>query len=125
MNILHRPAPDLSWLSELERFFNTDRTIATHTQSTDAIHESSEAWFLRLDVPGFKKENVKLSVENQTLSLSAETTPENPFTRKFNREWKIGSRIDTASIKATLENGILEITLPKIEAPEPRQISIQ
>ncbi|WAC17930.1 Hsp20/alpha crystallin family protein [Luteolibacter sp. SL250] len=124
MNFLHRPTSDLSWFSELDRFFNPGRALASHTTFPEAIHESPEAWILRLDLPGFTKENVNLKVDNQTLSLAAETAPENPFSRKVDRQWKLGTRIDTANIKATLDQGVLEITLPKTEAPEPRQINI-
>ncbi|RYD37912.1 MAG: Hsp20/alpha crystallin family protein [Verrucomicrobiaceae bacterium] len=124
MNFLHRQQPDLSWFSELDRFFNPGRALASHATSPEAIHESPEAWILRLDLPGFSRENVSLKVDNQTLSLAAETTPENPFSRKVDRQWKLGTRIDATNIKATLDQGVLEITLPKTEAPEARQIAI-
>jgi len=124
MNFLHRQQPDLSWFSELDRFFNPGRALASHATSPEAIHESPDAWILRLDLPGFTKENVNLKVENQTLILAAETPSEAPFARKVDRQWKLGSRIDTANIRAVVENGVLEITLPKAETPEPRQISI-
>ena len=125
MNFLHRPQPDLSWFSsELDRFFNPGRALASHAASPEAIHETPDAWVLRLDLPGFTKENLSLKVDDQTLRLTAETATENPFSRKVDRQWKLGSRIDTTAIKATLENGVLEITLPKTEAPEARDITI-
>ena len=124
MNFLHRQQPDLTWFSELDRFFNPGRALASHATFPEAIHESPEAWILRLDLPGFTKENVNLKVDNQALSLTAEAAPENPFSRKVDRQWKLGTRIDTANIRATLDQGVLEITLPKTEVPEPRHISI-
>lgn len=125
MNFLHRQQPDLSWFSsELDRFFNPGRALASHTSSPEAIHETPDAWVLRLDLPGFTKENLSLKVDDQTLRLTAETATENPFSRKVDRQWKLGTRIDTAAIRATLENGVLEITLPKTEAPAPLDITI-
>ena len=124
MNFIQRQQPDLSWFSELDRFFNPGRALASHASSPEAIHEAPDAWVLRLDLPGFTKENVGLKVDDQVLRLTAETPAENPFSRKVERQWKLGSRIDTTNIKATLENGVLEITLPKTEAPEAREIAI-
>lgn len=124
MNFIQRQQPDLSWFSELDRFFNPGRALASHAASPEAIHETPDAWVLRLDLPGFAKENVSLKVEDQTLRLTAETSAENPFSRKVDRQWKLGSRIDGTAIKATLDHGVLEITLPKAEAPEAREITI-
>ncbi len=124
MNFIQRQQPDLSWFSELDRFFNPGRALASHAASPEAIHETPDAWVLRLDLPGFAKENVSLKVEDQTLRLTAETAAENPFSRKVDRQWKLGSRIDGTAIKATLDHGVLEITLPKAEAPEAREITI-
>lgn len=124
MNLLNRPQADLSWFSELDRFFDPGRALAGHSSSPEAIYESPEAWVLRIDLPGFAKENVDLKVNHQTLALSAETPAETPFSRKLERQWKLGSRIDTANITAALENGVLEIRLPKMEAPEAREITI-
>jgi len=124
MNFIQRQQPDLSWFSELDRFFNPGRSLASHASSPEAIHETPEAWVLRLDLPGFAKENVSLKVENEVLRLTAETPSENPFARKVDRQWKLGTRINVTDIKATLENGVLEITLPKQEAPAARDITI-
>jgi HSP20 family protein len=124
MNFIQRQQPDLSWFSELDRFFNPGRALASHAPSPEAIHESPEAWVLRLDLPGFAKDEISLHVENDVLRLAAETTGENPFARKVDRQWKLGSRIDVANIAAALSNGVLEITLPKQEPPTAREISI-
>ncbi|HVJ45637.1 MAG TPA: Hsp20/alpha crystallin family protein [Luteolibacter sp.] len=124
MNFIQRYPSDLSWFSELDRFFNPGRSLANHTTSPEAIHETPAAWVLRLDLPGFAKDDVKLKVENEVLHLNAETSAENAFARKVDRQWKLGNRIDLQGIKATLENGVLEITLPKSEAPAARDITI-
>lgn len=125
MNLIQRNQPDLSWFSELDRFFNPGRALADHASHPEAIHETPDSWVIRLDVPGFAKADVKLKVEDQHLDLTAETPADRPFSRKIDRRWKLGSRIDTSNIKAKVENGVLEITLPKTEAPAALDIEVQ
>lgn len=124
MNFIQRHQPDLSWFSELDRFFNPGRLLASHAPSSEAIHETPESWVIRYDLPGFAKENVSLKVEQEILRLTAETPTDNPFGQKVERQWKLGSRIDVANVSATLENGVLEITLPKLEIQPTREITI-
>jgi HSP20 family protein len=124
MNFTQRYQPDFSWFSELDRFFNPGRTLASHATAREAIHEAPDAWILRLDLPGFSKEDIALAVNDQSLQLTGETPADRPFAGKVDRQWKLGSRIDKNAIKATLENGVLEITLPKTEAPSPLKIEI-
>lgn len=124
MNLTQRTQPDLTWLSELDRFFNPGRSLAAHAPAPEAIYETPDAWVLRLDLPGFAKEDVTLQVTGQTLQLTGRTQAERPFSSKVDRQWKLGTRIDQNNVQARLENGVLEITLPKIEAPEPRTIEV-
>lgn len=125
MNFLQRHQPDLSFFGELDRFFNPGRSLASHTASPESIYETPTSWVLRLDLPGFTRESVKLTAVSGTLQLTAEASADRPFTRKIERRWKLGDRIDTANVRAKFENGVLEITLPKTEAPEAVRIEIQ
>ncbi|MGL5019486.1 MAG: Hsp20/alpha crystallin family protein [Luteolibacter sp.] len=107
-----------------------DRSLAeTHrfTSPREAFHESDTSWVLRLDLPGFTKPDIQLTVVDRTLTLNAETKPEQPFGGKFNRSWKLGEDVDSAAITARLENGVLELILPKRTpvAPQPTTIEIQ
>lgn len=128
MNFIHRYQPTISWTHEINRLM--DRSLAeTHrfTSPREAFHESDASWILRLDLPGFTKPDVRLTVADRTLTLNAETKPEQPFGGKFNRSWKLGEDIDSAGITARLENGVLELILPKRTpvAPQPTTIEIQ
>lgn len=125
MNFIQRHQPDLSWFSELDRFFNPGRALAEQPATRESIYETPEAWVLELDLPGFAKDNITLKANGQTLHLTGETPADRPFAAKVDRHWKIGSRIDQTNIKAKLENGVLQITLPKTEAPAPLDIEIQ
>jgi len=128
MNLIQRYQPALSWVNEIDRFF--DRSLfnpAPAAGPRESFQESDNAWTLRLDLPGFNKADIALTVTDRTLQLTAETPPERPFGGKFERQWKLGADIDTTAISARLENGVLELTLAK-RVPvvvQPTAIEIQ
>lgn len=128
MNIIKRYPPALSWGRQFDRLFDQnflgDDLVASHRES---FHESDTAWILRLDLPGYSKADVSLTVTDRNLHLAAETPAENPFGGRFEREWKIGSDIDATGISARLENGVLELTFPKKPevVAQPTTIEIQ
>ena len=127
MNFIQRYQPALSWVNEFDRFLDRSlRGTALSSASREAVHESETAWILRLDLPGFGKEDLSLKVTDRTLHLLAETPAERPFGGKIERQWKLGEEVDGAAITAALENGVLELTLPKKPKVEPevRQIEI-
>jgi len=126
MNFLHRHQPSFSWASEFDRLFDRGRLAPAFQQaSRETLHESDNAWILRLDLPGYTKENVKLSVTDRTLQLVAETPADQPFGGKFERQWRLGNDLDAAGITASLENGVLELTIPKRPKEEPKQVNIE
>ena len=128
MNLIQRYQPTRNWVHEINRLM--DRTLADSNLTyspRESFHESDHAWILRLDLPGFGKSDVTLSVTNRVLELKAETKPDQPFGGKIQRQWNLGDDIDATAISAKLENGVLELTLPKL-APvvaEPTTIEIQ
>ncbi|MES2920701.1 MAG: Hsp20/alpha crystallin family protein [Verrucomicrobiota bacterium] len=126
MNFIQRYQPALSWVNEIDRLF--DRNVFNPTIATgprEAFQESDNAWILRLDLPGFSKEDITLTVTDRTLQLTGETPPERPFGGKFERQWKLGADIDPAAISARLENGVLELTLGKQSPVIPQATTIE
>jgi HSP20 family protein len=128
MNLIQRYQPALSWVNEIDRFF--DRSLFNPPVAAgprESFHESDNAWTLRLDLPGFSKADIALTVTGRVLQLAAETPAERPFGGKFERQWKLGDDIDATAISARLENGVLELTLAK-RVPvvaQPTTIEIQ
>jgi len=126
MNLIQRYQPNLSWVNELDRFF--DRSLfnpAPVAGPRESFQESDNAWILRLDLPGFSKEDIALTVTDSTLRLTAETPPQRPFGGKFERQWKLGNDIDPTAIAARLENGVLELTLAKRPEVVPQTTTIE
>lgn len=114
MNFIQRYQPTLSWVSELDRLFDQSfRNPAFTLGPREAFHESDNAWILRLDLPGFRKEDIKLTMNDHTLQVAAESPANRPFSGKFEGQWRLGDEVDAAAIAAHLENGVLELTLPK------------
>jgi HSP20 family protein len=99
------------------------------------VYEDHQKLVLKLEVPGIKQEDLDIRVENQTLTvrgerkLEAEEKEEN-FHRierrygTFVRSFTLPLSIDTDSVSAKYENGVLSIGLAKKEAAKPRQVKI-
>src|SRR5690606_16449482 len=125
MNFIQRYQPSLSWIDEIDRFFDRNHGLAERpTAPRESVHESDDAWILRLDLPGFSKADVALTVTGRVLQLKAETPEDKPFGGTVERQWKLGDDVDAGAIAATLENGVLELKLPKQTKPEARAITI-
>jgi HSP20 family protein len=87
--------------------------------------DSDDSWILRLDLPGFAKPDVTLTVTDRELQLKAETPEGRPFGGKTEYQWKLGDDVDESSIKPRLENGVLELTIPKRVKPEIKPLNIE
>ncbi|MEI7787086.1 MAG: Hsp20/alpha crystallin family protein [Chlorobiaceae bacterium] len=94
------------------------------------IGEDETGIFIEADMPGIKKEDIKVSVEDDVLSISAERTQNEEEKKKgyhrierswgcLNRSFTVGENVDVDNIEATYDNGVLKIKVPKIE-PQPK-----
>lgn len=99
------------------------------------IHESEEGFSVTADLPGVNKEDVKIDLKNNTLTISGEKkfeekTPKENYIRiersygKFVRSFSMPNNIDSGKIKATFKDGTLELIIPKKEEAKPKQITI-
>jgi HSP20 family protein len=101
------------------------------------IIEREGGYELRMLAPGFTKEDLKLSMENEVLTISAEKKVEDlkeneRYTRRefshsaFTRSFRLPETVNAEGIKAEYQNGVLQVHIPKAEAvkPKTREISI-
>ena len=99
------------------------------------IREENDAFYVDAEVPGLSAEDVKIDVEKNVLTLSGERKVEKEeregtYRRVerhyggFSRSFSLPETVDTDSISADLKDGVLELKLPKKEAPTPKQISV-
>ena len=103
---------------------NAARMMKTDVKETDAGYE------LDVDLPGFKKDEIKLELQNGYLTISTEKSLENKEEKKgrvirqeryagtMSRSFYVGGNVTEEDIKAKYENGVLSLTIPKKEAPK-------
>jgi len=102
------------------------------------IGEDRDKFTINMELPGVSKEDVKLSVENNVLSVTGEkkqaTKTEDTnlivneiFYGQFNRNFNISKDIKVDAIDASFNDGVLNITLPKVEEAKPvvKEINIK
>lgn len=113
---------------------------ATHVMKTD-VHEHDDGYEVDIDLPGFKKEEIKLSLENGYLFVGAEKTLDQDQKNKkgklirqeryagsMQRSFYVGDTLTEEDIKAKFEDGVLKLFVPKKEArkiPEKKTIAIE
>jgi len=98
------------------------------------IYEMEEALAVVLEMPGVEKKDIDVALENDVLSVDGRIDftkyrDMEPVYAEYNvghyaRSFSLSDRIDRDKISASLEDGILTLTLPKSKAAEPRRISI-
>ena len=100
------------------------------------ILEGEQDYRILMDLPGVRNEDLELSLENDTLTVKAERSCEVPEVDQngraevadkitFQRSFDLGSSVNVDEVGARLEQGILTVTLPKIEKNLPRRIEVQ
>ena len=122
---------------DMERsFFRDVPSVASFR--TD-VTDTGDAYKLEAELPGFKKEDIKIDVENDCLTISAERKVDedkkdekNNFVKReryygsYSRSFNV-SEIDVEGIKAAYENGVLTLTMPKKAPakPESKHLEIE
>ncbi|MBC76612.1 MAG: heat-shock protein Hsp20 [Halobacteriovoraceae bacterium] len=87
--------------------------------------ETEGAWKIAIEVPGVKKEGLDIEAVSNSLKISGQKlTPFEEESRDFERVFNLPEGVDYESITASLENGLLSITLPKVKEKRPRKIEI-
>lgn len=99
------------------------------------IFETEKELTLIADMPGVKPENLDIDLRENTLTLYGNVDrPEGEgevdvyreyYTGKYYRQFSLSEVIDQEKIDAKLNNGVLRLTLPKIEKATPRKIEVK
>ena len=115
--------------SSLERFFGLDaangRRVASGSFPAVNIRETDTEYALEVAVPGMKKENFEIDVEDATLTISAETetsseAEDDNYRRRefsyssFRRSFSLPENVDEDKVSARYEDGLLRVVLPKL-----------
>jgi HSP20 family protein len=97
--------------------------------------ETDGSYTLRFDLPDVDPDDVDLSIENNTLTVTAarraeETEDVNWLLRErptghHSRQVRLSDTLDTGKVEASYDNGVLTVTVPMREESKPRKVSIQ
>ncbi len=90
------------------------------------ISEDDNTIFIEADMPGVKKEDIKVSMDGDLLSISAERTQSEEEKKKgyhrierswgsLSRSFTLGENVDAEKIEAKYDNGVLKVMVPKVE----------
>ncbi len=120
------------WSRDLDRFFN-DVLPAGGSLPMD-VHQEGEHLVIEAEVPGLKKEDVEITVENGVLTISAgregqvEDRQEGYYVRerrsgKVTRSFTLPNTYDVESVEANLTDGLLTLRIPTREEATPRLIA--
>jgi HSP20 family protein len=131
----------LSLRTDMDRLFKS--FFADYPEDRDGfwapvidIEENGSNLVVKAELPGMKKEDIKVAVRDNILTVSGERSHENEtknktFHRiersygKFSRVITLPADVDSNKVKASYKDGILSITLPKPESAKPKQIDVE
>ena len=136
MNILNQIVPRLS------------RSLGRQTEAVDSgqsdggfaikplfeVEETPEAWTLTVQLPGVTKENLDFTAENERIVINGRRTWQLPagwatlYRESTEAPYRLAlehnNTVDVARIAAELKDGVLRVSLPKVEAVKPRKVVI-
>jgi HSP20 family protein len=121
----------------MDRFFdevlNGSRAAApvSHAWGASEVKETPEYFLLSLDLPGVPREQLKIESKEGELTIEASRRVEwlhaeapKQDTLQYRRVFALPKSVDAERIEARLQDGVLQIALPKKEAVKPRQIKL-
>lgn len=100
------------------------------------ISEDKDHYMIKADLPGLKREDINLSLDNSILTISGERKAETEHNEKnyhrversfghFARSFNLGNKVDSNSIQAQYKDGVLEIVIAKSQETKPKSIDIK
>ena len=101
------------------------------------VSENDERYVVRAELPGVKKDDISVTLEDDVLHISGETRSEHEEKEqgrvirqerhygKYVRSLRLASAVDEQKIKAKYKDGVLELVLPKSESVKPKQIAVE
>jgi HSP20 family molecular chaperone IbpA len=99
------------------------------------IFETEKEITLLADMPGVKADDLTIDLRDNTLTLTADVVPDDDSneenilkeyqTGRYYRQFTLGELINQENIDAKLNNGVLRLTLPKVEKATPKKIAVK
>jgi HSP20 family protein len=144
----HYPQSDLSaaldrltnMRAEMDRVFES--TIGSFTRSPAPlsrwnpavnVYQDKDQFTVVVELPGLKKEEIEISLHDDTLTVSGERKREESSAQEFlterlygnfQRSLTLPTAVDAEKVKAGYKDGLLQVVLPKAEEAKPKQIEV-
>jgi HSP20 family protein len=112
-----------------------DYTLSSWTPAVD-IAEHDDEYLVKVELPGVNKDDVKLTLENNILTIRGEKKQEKETKKEnyhrversygsFQRSFTLPAAVKADKIDASYNDGILTVSLPKAEEAKPKQIEVK
>ncbi len=100
------------------------------------MYDKKDEIVVKAEVPGVEKENVNISLTDNTLTIKGEMKKEEEVKEEdcyysersygsFARTLNLPAKVQADKVKASFQNGILEIHLPKVEEAKPKEVKVE
>ena len=143
----HYPQSDLS--AALERLTNMRAEMDREFESTGSfsgspaplsrwnpavnVYQDKDRFTVVVELPGLKKEEIEISLHDDTLTIAGERKREESSEQeflterlygKFQRSLTLPTAVDAEKVKASYKDGLLQVELPKAEEAKPKKIEV-
>ncbi len=126
---------------DMDRLFNT--FFGRHPEEPEGfwtpvidLEEDNENFIVKAELPGMKKDDIKISVRGNQLSITGERKQESEVKNKtyhriersygkFSRIITLPTDVEADQVKASYKDGVLTVTLPKPESMKPKEIEVE
>jgi len=141
MKLMQYTRPGLAWPTfgrlaslqdELDRLFESP--MQAWAPALD-VQEDKDGFTIRVELPGMKREDIEVSIQDGALVISGERHQEKinegtevhrqeRYYGRFSRVLTLSTAVSSDQVKATYKDGILTVALPKAEEAKPKQITV-
>jgi len=143
----HYPQSDLSaalerltnMRAEMDRVFESTSSFSGSTDPLSRwnpavnVYQDKDRFTVVLELPGLKKEEIEISLHDNTLTIAGERKREESSEQeflterlygKFQRSLTLPTAVDAEKVKASYKDGLLQVELPKAEEAKPKKIEV-
>ena len=143
----HYPQRDLSaalegltnMRAEMDRAFESTRSFSgspaplSRWNPAVNVYQDKDRFTVVVELPGLKKEEIEISLHDDTLTIAGERKREESGEQeflterlygKFQRSLTLPTAVDAEKVKASYKDGLLQVELPKAEEAKPKQIEV-
>lgn len=129
------PRTDMS--DFIDDLFNDMSTFESHKSWPQVdITENDQIYLLKAELPGIDKKDISIKIEKGVMTIEGEKKVEQKHEKgkfyhyerscgKFSRSFTLPEDADSGKIEAKMENGVLNLNIPKAEKAKPRTIEVK